>query len=322
MNEQENNVENNVEFNNLDKLLIEPVQYYVNLSSKNIRVYLLHFLVKFLQLDLEIDQNYINNIRDITSIMHNASLVIDDIQDNSLLRRNNDCAHIKYGIPLSINAGYLTIFKVLNELNKKPEFSEQIKHKIVENIYYAHIGQGMDIYNTVNKIIPTLEEYNIITKYKTGLIFVNILDLLMGKTKNHIIKQQYNKLNECLIKFGLFYQIRDDYINLVDPVYWKEKGFCQDFDEEKISYLITYCNTNKLENYELINLLLKMPNKTIKDKIELLMLMKNNNLLDIVYYKLEELQAEILSVLNMYSIFSMLPFHMFDENDLYDLYNI
>ena len=63
MNEQENNVENNVEFNNLDKLLIEPVQYYVNLSSKNIRVYLLHFLVKFLQLDLEIDQNYINNIR-------------------------------------------------------------------------------------------------------------------------------------------------------------------------------------------------------------------------------------------------------------------
>ena len=72
----------------------------------------------------------------------------------------------------------------------------------------------------------------------------------------------------------------------------------------------------------MINLLLKMPNKTIKDKIELLMLMKNNNLLDIVYYKLEELQAEILSVLNMYSIFSMLPFHMFDENDLYDLYNI
>ena len=54
------------------------------------------------------------------NVLHNASLVIDDIEDSSLLRRNKDCAHIVYGVPLSLNAGYLTIFKILNEMKNEP----------------------------------------------------------------------------------------------------------------------------------------------------------------------------------------------------------
>ena len=46
----------------------------------------------------------------------------------------------------------------------------------------------------------------------------------------------------------MFFQIRDDYINLTDKEYWKEKGFCQDLDEEKISYIITYFYQNKKIN--------------------------------------------------------------------------
>ena len=36
--------------------------------------------------------------------------IIDDIQDNSLLRRGGPCAHVTYGIPTAINAGTAAYF--------------------------------------------------------------------------------------------------------------------------------------------------------------------------------------------------------------------
>lgn len=290
-----------------EKLLTEPVRYYTDIKGKNIRKHISNILGTY----LGVDKTEIDNLDEIISIIHNASLVVDDIQDNSLLRRNKPCAHIKFGVPLSINAAYLYTFKILNDFNKRDDISEQTKYKIVENIYYTHIGQGMDIYYTQNKIIPTIEEYDRMMEYKTGMLFFTILDLLMEKTKNVVIRKRYQELRVCLYNFSLFFQIRDDYINLTDATYWKERGFCQDFDEQKISYLITYCTNNKMENYEVINNLMTKSNKTNEDKIEILKLMNNNGLFDIIYNKLLQLRENVLSIIDVKMIFEQLPFSKF-----------
>ena len=295
-----------------EKILTEPVKYYNDLKGKNIRKYISNILGTY----LGVDSKDIKNVVEIISILHNSSLVVDDIQDNSLLRRNQPCAHIKYGVPLSINAAYLYTFKILHELNKRNDISETAKHKLVEIIYYAHIGQGMDIYYTQNKIIPTINDYNKMMEYKSGMFFFTILDLLIEKTKNIIVKKNYDKLRLSLYNFALFFQIRDDYINLTDPMYWKERGFCQDFDEQKISYLVTYCTNNKMTDYELINNLMRKSNKTNEDKIDILKLMYNNGLFNIVYDKLVELREKVLNIININTIFQQLPFHKFDESIL------
>ena len=295
-----------------EKILTEPVKYYNDLIGKNIRKYISNILGTY----LGVDSKDIKNVVEIISILHNSSLVVDDIQDNSLLRRNQPCAHIKYGVPLSINAAYLYTFKILHELNKRNDISETAKHKLVEIIYYAHIGQGMDIYYTQNKIIPTINDYNKMMEYKSGMFFFTILDLLIEKTKNIIVKKNYDKLRLSLYNFALFFQIRDDYINLTDPMYWKERGFCQDFDEQKISYLVTYCTNNKMTDYELINNLMRKSNKTNEDKIDILKLMYNNGLFNIVYDKLVELREKVLNIININTIFQQLPFHKFDESIL------
>jgi geranylgeranyl diphosphate synthase type 3 len=301
----------------VDELLTQPVKYYKEIKGKDTRKAICNILGMY----LGVEKKDIDNIDQIISIIHNASLVIDDIQDNSVLRRNRLCAHLKYGVGMAINAGYLTIFKILTEVNKNNEITEKLKHKIVENIYYTHIGQGMDIYYTQNKIIPTIEEYNTMMEYKTGMLFISIIDLLFEKTKNVIVKKNYNNLLRCVVKFAIFFQIRDDYINLTDIKYWKEKGFCQDFDEQKISYLITYCVNNKMENYETINLLLNKRDKTNGDKIQLLMIMYNNGLLDIIYNKLVELKNEVLELLNYLDIiFEQLPFHNFEVKYVKDFF--
>lgn len=38
-------------------------------------------------------------------LIHNGTLVVDDIEDNSELRRGQPCLHKKYGIDVAINAG-------------------------------------------------------------------------------------------------------------------------------------------------------------------------------------------------------------------------
>jgi geranylgeranyl pyrophosphate synthase len=301
-----------MKLNPIENILLQPVKYYNDLKGKNIR----KSICNILGLYLGVDKKDIDNIDEIITVVHNASLVIDDIQDNSTLRRNYECAHIKYGIPLSINAGYLTIFKLLTEINKKNDISDAVKYKMIENIYYTHIGQGMDIYYTQHKIIPTMEEYNTMVHYKTGMLFVTIIDMLMEKTKNVIVKNNYTTLLKCVSDFSLFFQIRDDYINLCDVNYWKERGFCQDFDEQKISYIIAYCTNHKLANYETINEWLKLPNKTKEDKANILRLMYENGVLDMTYHLLVQLRKQVLEVLNIEMIFEQLPFEKFDESNL------
>jgi len=293
-----------------EKLLTEPVKYYMENKGKNIRQHITTYIGHC----LGVADKYIEDVIEYIDILHNASLVIDDIQDNSLLRRKQECAHIKYGIPLSLNAGYLYMFKILNEINKRQDIDENTKHKIVENMYLAHIGQGMDIYYTQHKIIPNIESYNKMIEYKTGSLLYAGLDIMIGVSKNVILKKRYYELREGLYNFSLFYQIRDDYINLTDSAYWEEKGFCQDFDEQKISYLITYCNNNKMTNYEKINNLMTKLNKTNTDKIEILNLMKNNGLFDIIYNILLQLREKILLTIDLNSLFEQLPFSKFDEN--------
>ncbi len=296
----------------LEELLMEPVKYYKDIKGKDIRKSICNLLGK----SFGVSQENIDGIDELISIVHNASLVIDDIQDNSFLRRNHECAHIKYGVPYALNAGYMTIFKILTELNKTKELSDEAKHKIVENIYYTHMGQGMDIYYTTNKIIPSLHDYYKMMEYKTGMLFITIVDLLMEKTNNVIVKRNNDKFILASTLFSHFFQIRDDYINLTSLPYWKEKGFCQDFDEQKISFLITYYHHNKMNGYENILHLLQESKNNNKNKVNLLVLFNENGLFDIIYNILNDLKNNILELMNIQPIFDNLPFHKFNPDDV------
>ena len=295
----------------MDDILLEPVNYYKNLKGKNIRKILSDLLGKL----LGVNSDNIELINSIINNFHNASLVIDDIEDSSLLRRNETCAHIKYGIPISLNAGFLSMFKSLKEISEN--FSQQTTNKIINYLTCIHEGQGMDIYYTQKKVIPTIEEYEKMIIYKTGYIFIMNLELLIDKTPNDLLKKNQPKLQNVLLLFSLFYQIRDDYINLTDISYWKEKGFCQDLDEEKISYLITYFhNENITNNKENPNIIEMMKDKSKEGKVKIVKIFHESGLFDIIYYKLVDIKEKILQEMKFEFILDKLPIHRFDINDI------
>ena len=48
---------------------------------------------------LKVDQAILNKIKELIKILHESSLLIDDIQDNSKMRRGRPTAHTIFGIP-------------------------------------------------------------------------------------------------------------------------------------------------------------------------------------------------------------------------------
>ena len=86
----------------------------------------------------------------IGELVHNGSVIIDDIEDASLIRRGEPTVHVRYGVPAAINAGNLLYFLPLLTIAETPELSiaqrEAIYRIVFERFIQAHFGQAQDLY--------------------------------------------------------------------------------------------------------------------------------------------------------------------------------
>ena len=48
--------------------------------------------------------------------MHNGSLIVDDLEDSSLMRRGDKCIHLKFGVDYAINSGTLMYYAPISHL--------------------------------------------------------------------------------------------------------------------------------------------------------------------------------------------------------------
>jgi geranylgeranyl pyrophosphate synthase len=88
-------------------------------------------------------------ISNVIELNHDGSLIIDDIEDQSTIRRGAECIHRRYGIDVAINAGNTLYFLPYLLLNKGYGLSDQqlveLYRIIVRFQVRAHFGQGQDI---------------------------------------------------------------------------------------------------------------------------------------------------------------------------------
>ena len=52
----------------------------------------------------------------LTEIVHNGSLMVDDLEDKSLKRRGEPCTYIKYGDDVAVNTGTLMYYAPIMKL--------------------------------------------------------------------------------------------------------------------------------------------------------------------------------------------------------------
>jgi geranylgeranyl diphosphate synthase type 3 len=193
---------------------------------------------------LQISNDKKKQIKEITQMLHNASLIIDDIEDNSLLRRGIPVCHRVYGIPSAINSANYIYFLAMNKTLQLGDV--KAINIFTEQLIVLHRGQGKDIYWRDSSTCPTEDEYRTMVKEKTGGLFQLAVDLMQLFSQN---QSDFNPLLELL---GLFFQIRDDYANLMLTEYTDNKGFCEDLTEGKFSFPIihgiSHSNSSQLMN--------------------------------------------------------------------------
>jgi geranylgeranyl pyrophosphate synthase len=88
----------------------------------------------------------------LAELVHTGSLIIDDIEDQSLLRRGRPTIHRMFGVPAAINAGNTLYFLPLLSIAEHPTLSvmqrERVYRTIIELFVRAHFGQAQDLYTS------------------------------------------------------------------------------------------------------------------------------------------------------------------------------
>jgi geranylgeranyl diphosphate synthase type 3 len=198
---------------------------------------------------LQISTEQVDYIVKLISILHNASLMIDDIEDNSKLRRGIPVCHHVYGIPMTINTANYMYFVAMEDVFNTGH-PEAIR-VFLEELLNLHRGQGYDILWRESADCPSEEQYRQMVLDKTGGLFRLCLRLMQVFSKD---KRDYLPLVNLL---SLYFQIRDDYINLKSDDYAKNKSFAEDLTEGKFSFPIIYAIRANTEDHRILNILKK-----------------------------------------------------------------
>jgi octaprenyl-diphosphate synthase len=153
----------------------------------------------------------------LVELPHQASLIHDDIEDNSPFRRGAEALHVRYGLGSALNTGSFLYFLSLVSLESWEATAEQ-KYRIFEKWAYTfrnlHLGQSLDIqwHETVESI-PDIEEYHTMCRLKTGSLvrLAGELGVLMSKVNDDATVETFGTAAETL---GLAFQILDDVQNI------------------------------------------------------------------------------------------------------------
>ncbi|OAX82169.1 geranylgeranyl pyrophosphate synthase [Emergomyces africanus] len=226
-----------------EKVLLGPYDYMVQQPGKDIRRQFITAFNRWLQ----VPEESIAIITKVVVMLHTASLLVDDVEDSSTLRRGVPVAHNIFGTAQTINSANYVYFLALEEVQK-------LRNPNVINIYAKellnlHRGQGMDVFWRDTLTCPTEEDYLEMVGNKTGGLFRLAIKLMQAESDTGI---------DCVALvnlMGLIFQICDDYLNLSDSTYSKNKGFCEDLTEGKFSFPIIHSIRSQPDNLQLINIL-------------------------------------------------------------------
>jgi geranylgeranyl pyrophosphate synthase len=81
-------------------------------------------------------------------VVHAGSMIIDDIEDESLERRGAPTVHRIHGVPIALNAGnwmYFAPFALLRDLGLDPSAELHLHRRVSRVLLDCHFGQALDL---------------------------------------------------------------------------------------------------------------------------------------------------------------------------------
>lgn len=232
-----------------EKVVTGPFRYLYEHPGKDFRSLLINAFDSW----LEVPRESLEVITKAIGMLHTASLLVDDVEDSSLLRRGYPVAHSIFGVPQTINSSNYVYFCALQELQKLK--SQKAISIFADELVNLHRGQGMDLHWRDTLTCPTEDDYLEMVGNKTGGLFRLGIKLMQAESRSLI---------DCvpLVNIiGLIYQIADDYKNLASKEYSDNKGMCEDLTEGKFSFPVIHSIRSDPSNLQLLNILKQKTNE-------------------------------------------------------------
>ncbi len=135
-----------------------PVEDFLAHPGKNVRSRLVEIGYQLSINPVALGDDQLENLRKASQIVecvHAGALIIDDIQDGSLVRRQRQSMHVKYGVPLALNAGnwlYFWAMDRMKALTLAPDVRLPLMEDCLNLILEAHYGQAIDLGATLESL--------------------------------------------------------------------------------------------------------------------------------------------------------------------------
>lgn len=176
-------------------------------------------------------------------MIHNATLVHDDLQDGDQLRRGVPTVWRKFSQPQAINCGDV-MFQLVYELFLKVSHQKLVEliEQTTQSIKKIIEGQAQE-FVIREEVYPKLSRYFEVTRGKTAELFRLAVVLPLSFTS---ASPELQKICAAFAEeFGIFFQIQDDFLDL-----YGKKGrhkTASDIAEGKTSFFVAYLNENGSE---------------------------------------------------------------------------
>ncbi|KAJ5193267.1 hypothetical protein N7449_009409 [Penicillium cf. viridicatum] len=164
-----------------------------------------------------------------SDVLAKYSAGLDDIQDGSVLRRGKPVAHQIFGVGQTINTATYLMNEALCLVQMLSPSAVSVYTDEMRNL---QLGQGRDLHWSYHTHVPTPAQYISMVDGKTGGLFRLISRLMRSEAS---VNSDLD-ISQFATLLGRHFQIRDDYQNLQSEYYTKNKGFCDDLDEGKLSF--------------------------------------------------------------------------------------
>lgn len=272
------------------KAIAEPVWDLLDRGGKRLRPALLLLTAEAFGGDLE----KIKPFCAVPEVVHNGTLMVDDVEDDSKLRRGEPCTHEKYGVDVAVNAGNAMYYLTLPLFNES-SFDAETKNKALK-IYYDEMirvsfGQAFDIWWHKGNSEPNEGQYLQMCSYKTGCLMRMAVKL--GAVLAGASEKQVKACGAYAESLGVGFQIQDDILDLTGEEFAKKRRLGEDIHEGKRTLMVIHCLANAPEDKA--NRLREILTKHTEDDAEIteaIQIIKESGSIDYAKEKTRELAKQ------------------------------
>ena len=182
-------------------------------------------------------------------MIHNFTLVHDDIMDNDEMRHGVPTVHKKFGIPIAILAGdvlFSKAYQILSNSNLPSKATNELVSRLAKACVDVCEGQLLDIKMAESKKIPSQANYIKMIEKKTSSLFD--VSCSMGAICAKAKQRDITKLSAFGRNLGIAFQITDDLIGVLGDPRMTKKPVGNDLREGKKSLPIVLAITKSKGN--------------------------------------------------------------------------